>query len=132
MNITEVRIFPVNEEKLKAYVTVTFEDSFVIRDLKIIKGNNRYFVAMPSRRLKDGSYRDIVHPSNVEMREQLENKIFEEYEQETGTSLNADIDFASTEETTVEAKTAEAIIEETTDVTPEVTEIATEVKTEIE
>jgi len=79
MRITEVKIYPVEEEKLKAYVTVTLEDCFVVRDLKIIQGNNRLFVAMPSRRMKDGSFRDVVHPSNAEMREQLENVIFAEY-----------------------------------------------------
>ncbi len=79
MKITEIKVYPVNEDKLKAYVTVTFENSFVVRDLKVIQGNNRLFVAMPSRRMKDGSYRDIVHPSNAEMRETLEKAIFEKY-----------------------------------------------------
>lgn len=79
MNITEIKVYPVNEDKLKAYVTVTFENSFVVRDLKVIQGNNRLFVAMPSRRMKDGSYRDIVHPSNAEMREVLEKAIFDKY-----------------------------------------------------
>jgi stage V sporulation protein G len=81
MEITEVKVYPVSEEKLKAYVTVTFDNCFVVRDLKIIQGNNRLFVAMPSRRMKDGSFRDVVHPSNAEMREILEKRIFEEYEQ---------------------------------------------------
>lgn len=80
MEITEVKVYPVSEEKLKAYVTVTFDNCFVVRDLKIIQGNNRLFVAMPSRRMKDGSFRDVVHPSNAEMREILEKRIFEEYE----------------------------------------------------
>lgn len=79
MKITEIKVYPVNEDKLKAYVTVTFENSFVVRDLKVIQGNNRLFVAMPSRRMKDGSYRDIVHPSNAEMREVLEKAIFDKY-----------------------------------------------------
>ncbi len=84
MQITEIKIFPVNEEKLKAYVTVTFDNSFVVRDLKVIQGNNRLFVAMPSRRMKDGSFRDVVHPSNAEMREQLETSIFDEYNKSLG------------------------------------------------
>jgi stage V sporulation protein G len=79
MKITEIKVYPVNEDKLKAYVTVTFENCFVVRDLKVIQGNNRLFVAMPSRRMKDGSYRDIVHPSNAEMRETLEKAIFDKY-----------------------------------------------------
>lgn len=79
MNITEIKVYPVNEDKLKAYVTVTFDNSFVVRDLKIIQGNNRLFVAMPSRRMKDGSFRDVVHPSNSEMRDLLEKSIFDKY-----------------------------------------------------
>ena len=54
MKITEVKVFPVNEDRLKAYVTITLEDCFVVRDLKIIKGNNGLFVAMPSKKRKDG------------------------------------------------------------------------------
>jgi stage V sporulation protein G len=81
MQITEVKIYPVNEDRLKAYVTVTFDDALVVRDLKIIMGNNRLFVAMPSRRMKDGSFRDVVHPSNSDMRQELEAKIFEKYEE---------------------------------------------------
>ncbi|MEI6092363.1 MAG: septation regulator SpoVG [bacterium] len=79
MQITEIKVYPVNEDKLKAYITVTFDGCFVVRDLKVIQGNNRLFVAMPSRRMKDGSFRDVVHPSNAEMRETLEKAIFEEY-----------------------------------------------------
>ena len=79
MQITEIKVHPVNEDKLKAYVTVTFDSCFVVRDLKVIQGNNRLFVAMPSRRMKDGSFRDVVHPSNSEMRDTLEKAIFEEY-----------------------------------------------------
>lgn len=81
MQITEIKVYPVNEEKLKAYVTVTFDSCFVVRDLKVIQGNNRLFVAMPSRRMKDGSFRDVVHPSNSDMRDALEKAIFEEYNQ---------------------------------------------------
>jgi len=79
MDITEIKVYPVNEDKLKAYVTVTFDNCFVVRDLKIIQGNNRLFVAMPSRRMKDGSFRDVVHPSNSDMRDLLEKRIFEKY-----------------------------------------------------
>jgi len=81
MQITEIKIYPVNEDKLKAYVTVTFDNCFVVRDLKIIQGNNRLFVAMPSRRMKDGSFRDVVHPSNSEMRDVLEKGIFDKYKE---------------------------------------------------
>lgn len=82
MRITEVKIFPVNEERLKAYVSITIEDCFVVRDLKIINGNNGLFVAMPSKKRKDGQFKDIAHPLNAETREQIENDVFAAYEKE--------------------------------------------------
>lgn len=82
MEITEVKVFPVNEDKLKAYVTVIFDNCFVVRDLKIINGNTGLFVAMPSKKRKDGTFRDIAHPLNSEMRTQLEKKILSVYEEE--------------------------------------------------
>ena len=82
MEITDVRIYLRNEEKLKAYVTITFDDCFVIRNLKIIKGNKGMFVAMPSRTAPDGKRFDIVHPITQEMRGKLEKKILGEYEKQ--------------------------------------------------
>jgi stage V sporulation protein G len=82
MEITEVRVFPVSEEKLKAYVTITFDDCFVVRDLKVIHGNNGLFVAMPSKKRKDGSFRDTAHPLNNETRERIETRVLSEYEKE--------------------------------------------------
>ncbi|MCC6277612.1 MAG: septation regulator SpoVG [Oligoflexia bacterium] len=82
MEITEVKVFAVNEERLKAYVTITIDGCFVIRDLKVINGNNGLFVAMPSKKRKDGQFKDICHPLNNETREKIENKIFEVYEEE--------------------------------------------------
>jgi stage V sporulation protein G len=82
MQVTEVRVFPVNEEKLKAYVTITFDDSFVVRDLKIIKGSNGLFVAMPSKKRKDGTFKDTAHPLNNETRQMIETKVLAEYEKE--------------------------------------------------
>ena len=82
MKITEVKIFPVNEERLKAYVSITLENCFVIRDLKIIQGPNGLFVAMPSKKRKDGQFRDIAHPLNQETRAEIENLIFEAFEKE--------------------------------------------------
>jgi len=80
MEITEVRVFPVNEEKLRAYVTITFDRCFVIRDLKIIQGATGLFVSMPSKKRKDGTYRDIAHPINNETRRMIEGKIIAEYQ----------------------------------------------------
>ncbi len=82
MEITEVKVFPVNEDKLKAYVTIIFDNCFVVRDLKIINGNTGLFVAMPSKKRKDGTFRDIAHPLNSDMRNALEKKILLIYEDE--------------------------------------------------
>lgn len=79
MEITEVRVFPKEEERLKAYVTITFDTCFVVRDLKVIKGNNGLFVAMPSKRRRDGTFRDMAHPLNNETRKMIEDKVLEEY-----------------------------------------------------
>lgn len=83
MEITEIRVFPVNEDKLKAYVTITLDHCFVVRDLKVIQGTAGLFVAMPAKRRKDGSFKDIAHPLNAETRERMERVILDEYEQET-------------------------------------------------
>lgn len=82
MNISEIKIFIVNEERLKAYVTITLDTCFVVRDLKIIQGPGGLFVAMPSKKRKDGQYRDIAHPLNQQTREFLEDRIFSEYQTE--------------------------------------------------
>jgi stage V sporulation protein G len=80
MEITEVRVFPVNEEKLKAYATITFDRCFVVRDLKVIQGNNGLFVAMPSKKRKDGTFKDTAHP--LKTREMIESKVLAEYRRE--------------------------------------------------
>ncbi len=82
MEITEVRVFPVNEEKLKAYATITFDHCFVVRDLKVIQGNNGLFVAMPSKKRKDGTFKDTAHPLNTDTREMIEHEVLAEYRQE--------------------------------------------------
>ena len=82
MEITEVRVYPVDEEKLKAYVTITFDNCFVVRDIKIIKGQEGFFVSMPSRKRKDGTYKDVAHPLNNETRQKIESAILAEYERE--------------------------------------------------
>lgn len=82
MEVTEVRVFPVSEDKLKAYVTITFDDCFVVRDVKVINGNNGLFVAMPSKKRKDGSFKDMAHPLNNETRRMIESKVLEAYKRE--------------------------------------------------
>ncbi len=81
MKVTDVRIRKVQEEgKMKAIVSVTFDDEFVVHDIKIIEGQNGLFIAMPSRKMADGEFRDIAHPINAETRKKIQDAIFEEYE----------------------------------------------------
>lgn len=79
MEITDVKIFPVNEDKLKAFVSIILDSCFVISDIKIILGNNGLFVSMPSKKRKNGTFRDLAHPLNNETRSKMEERIFEEY-----------------------------------------------------
>ena len=89
MRITEVKVYPVfDNEKLKGYATIIFDDCFVVRDLKVIQGTNGMFVAMPSKKTKDGTYRDTAHPLNNETRDMIEQAVLGEYERESG-SLDA-------------------------------------------
>ena len=84
VEISEVRITLRNEEKLKAFASITFDDCFVVRGLKVISGSQGYFVSMPSRKRKDGSYQDIAHPINNEMRKKIEDKVLDAFETELG------------------------------------------------
>src|SRR3989338_283388 len=82
MEITEVRVSCRNEERLKAYVTVTFDSAFVVRHIRIVKTEKGLLVSMPSRKLPDGTHKDIAHPISQEFRKKLETKVIECYEQE--------------------------------------------------
>jgi stage V sporulation protein G len=82
MEITDVKIFPVNEKRVKAYASIVFDDCFIVRDLKVIHGDSKLFVAMPSKKMKDGSYRDTVHPLNNTTRQKIESSVLEAYEKE--------------------------------------------------
>jgi len=80
MEITEVKVFPVTDgEKLKAYATIVFDNAFIIRDLKVIEGLKGLFVSMPSRKRKDGTFRDVVHPLNPETRRMIEERVVAAY-----------------------------------------------------
>ena len=80
MQITELRIHKVeNDEKLWAYVTVTLDECLVIHGVKIIEGQNGLFIAMPSKKSSNGSFKDIVHPITTDFRNELQKKIIEEY-----------------------------------------------------
>ncbi len=85
MEITEIRITLRDEEKLKGFANVTFDNAFVVRGLKIIAGNSGYFVSMPSRKRPDGTHQDICHPINNETRQLIEDRVLQAYEKELKT-----------------------------------------------
>ena len=81
MKITDVRIHKVNSDsKMKAVASVTFDDEFVVHDIKIISGQSGMFIAMPSRKMGEGDFRDIAHPLTSEMRNRIKDAIFSEYD----------------------------------------------------
>ena len=79
MQITDVKIFPVDEKRVKAYASIVFDDCFIVRDVKVIEGDTKFFVAMPSKKMKDGSFRDTVHPLNNIMRQMIEESVLGAY-----------------------------------------------------
>src|SRR5476649_1722518 len=82
MKVTEVKVYPAKDSgRLKAYATVVFDNDFIVRDLKVIEGDKGLFVSMPSRRRKDGTFRDIVHPLNSDTRKMIEDAIIAEFKQ---------------------------------------------------
>ncbi|PAB57644.1 septation regulator SpoVG [Anaeromicrobium sediminis] len=81
MQVTDVRVRKIQDEgKMKGIVSVTFDNEFVVHDIKIIEGLNGLFIAMPSRKIGEGDFRDIAHPINSETRSRLQDKIFDAYE----------------------------------------------------
>ena len=83
MEITDVRLRKIETEgKLRAYVSITFDDSFVVHDLRVIDGTKGMFVAMPSKRLPNGDHKDIAHPINTEIREKIQNAVLDVYHRE--------------------------------------------------
>ena len=89
MDITEIRVTLRDEERLRGFANVTFDDAFVIRGMKIIQGNNGFFVSMPSRKRPDGTYQDIAHPINKEMRDLIEHEVLAAYEKEVQAQTKA-------------------------------------------
>jgi stage V sporulation protein G len=84
MEITEVKVFPIQEEKLKAFVSIVFDHCFMVNDIKIIQGRDGLFISMPSRKKKNGEFKDVAHPLNNETRRMIEDKILGEYERILG------------------------------------------------
>lgn len=82
MEITDIRVRRVGGDgKLKAYVTVTFDEAFVVHNIKVIHGRNGVFIAMPSRRTKTGEYKDVAHPIHTDFRARLQERVLQAYEQ---------------------------------------------------
>ncbi len=82
MTITDIKVRKINAEgRMKAVVSVTFDDAFVVHDIKVIEGQEKLFIAMPSRKTPDGEFKDIAHPINAEMRELLQDMILSKYEE---------------------------------------------------
>lgn len=81
MEITDIRVRKLNSEgKMKAIVSVTFDDAIVIHDIKVIEGAEKLFIAMPSRRTPEGEFKDIAHPINADMRRTLESAVLNSYQ----------------------------------------------------
>ena len=84
MQVTDVRVRKIaKESKMKAVVSITLDDEFVVHDIKIIEGDKGLFIAMPSRKAADGEYRDIAHPINSETRDMIQRVILDKYESTT-------------------------------------------------
>lgn len=85
MEITDIRVKQVStDSRMKAVASVTFDNAFVVHDIKLIEGQDKLFTAMPSRKTPDGEYKDITHPINSEMRNMIEQAIVAKYEEEFG------------------------------------------------
>jgi stage V sporulation protein G len=89
MEITDVKVIPVDDEKLKAFVSIVFDQCFVVTDIKIIHGPKGLFVSMPSKKRKDGTFKDIAHPLNNQMRQYLEERVLSVYKQQVSTQAPA-------------------------------------------
>jgi stage V sporulation protein G len=91
MQITDVRVRKITSAgKMKAVVSVTFDEAFVVHDIKVIEGKERLFIAMPSRKTADGEFKDIAHPINTELREKLQEVILKKYD-ETADEVAEDV-----------------------------------------
>ena len=84
MNITEVKVHPVEQDKLKAYVSIVLDNCFLVSDIKVISGPSGLFVSMPSKRKKSGEFKDVAHPLNRETRRWMEERILGESERAVG------------------------------------------------
>ena len=95
MEITEVKVFPIQEEKLKAFVSIVFDHCFMVNDIKIIQGREGLFISMPSRKKKNGEFKDVAHPLNNETRRMIEEKVLGEYDRVLGEQGDRPVSSAS-------------------------------------
>ncbi len=101
MQITDVRVRRLNGDgKMKAIVSITFDDEFVVHDIKVIEGQNGLFIAMPSRRMGDGDFRDIAHPLISETRNKIKDAVLDAYERALAEQENLPESEASTDDST--------------------------------
>jgi stage V sporulation protein G len=120
VEITDVRLRKIETEgKLRAYVSITFDDSFVVHDLRVIDGNKGMFVAMPSKRLPNGDHKDIAHPINTEIREKIQSAVLDVYQRELEEAPQAKVEAKVEEKEEVAEETA---VEEETENKEEETE----------
>jgi stage V sporulation protein G len=94
MRITKITIRPVEMNKVKALASITIDDEFVVHDLRVVEGERGFFVAMPSRKLPNGSHRDIAHPVNTETREHIQTEVLEEYQRQDLAGFEEQLDTA--------------------------------------
>src|SRR5690625_1371897 len=94
MEVIDVRLRRVNTEgRMRAIASITFDQEFVVHDIRVIDGNNGLFVAMPSKRTPDGEFRDIAHPINSNMRGKIQDAVLEEYHRAGEAEADADADY---------------------------------------
>ena len=114
MEITEVRVFPVDEDKLKAFASIIFDDCFVVSDIKVIHGHQGLFISMPSKKRKNGTFRDIAHPLNNATRQMIEGMVLGRYremveEDGAGAGTARDAGGAAEEETPLTESTRDIL-----------------------
>jgi stage V sporulation protein G len=126
MKITDVRIFPVDDKKLRAFVSIIFDGCFLVSDIKIIDGNQGLFLSMPSKKRRDGTFKDVAHPLNSETRKMMEDTIFEKYREEEASGRivrspepAAEVAEPSAEVSEPPAEVSEPIVESPADAPPE-------------
>ena len=130
VEITDVRLRKIETEgKLRAYVSITFDDSFVVHDLRVIDGTKGMFVAMPSKRLPNGDHKDIAHPINTEIREKIQNAVLDVYNRELEEAPQVKVE-AKVEEKVEESKEEESKEEESKEEESKEEESKEEVKEE--